>query len=129
MTTVAKTSSTVTILTCIAAALGLLLLARWYWNEIRTLRRKRRNARRIRNWRERMTAMGDQPFHLKLLTKTERTQLIGRNGLTSDQWARSWAADFIAGRRNHQPTCADYLHEFGEQPTVRPAKTRTPVRN
>lgn len=129
MTTVAKTSSTVTILTCIAAALGLLLLARWYWVEIRTLRRKRRNARRIRDWRNRMTAMAAQPFHLKLLTKTERADLIGRTGLTSDQWARQWAADFIAGRRDRPPTCGDYLHEFGEQPTVRPAKTRTPVRN
>jgi hypothetical protein len=83
--------------------------------------RRGRYGKRIRTWRRRMTAMADQPFHLRLLTNTERSRLIGRGGLTTDEWARAWAADFIAGRRDHQPTCAEYLAGFGTRPKVRQA--------
>jgi len=122
-------SNSANILVAVSAAVGVALLGLWYWREARQLRRRFRRARRIRAWRARMTAMADQPFHLKLLTSAERSRLIGRGGLNSEQWARTWAADFIAGRREGQPTCGDYLAEFGTRPTVRPAETRTPVRN
>lgn len=82
--------------------------------------RRGRYGKWIRAWRRRMIAMADKPFHLRLLTKDERSGLIGRDGLTTDEWALAWAADFIAGRRDHQPTCAEYLAGFGTRPRVLP---------
>lgn len=91
--------------------------------------RRGQYARRIRAWRRRMTAMSDQPFHLQLLTPGERASLIGHGGQTSDDWADTWAADFLAGRRDRPPTCGDYLREFGRHPRVEPADDRTLVRH
>jgi hypothetical protein len=90
--------------------------------------RRGRYGKYVRAWRRRISAMADQPFHLRLLTANERRHLVGRHGQTSDEWARTWAADFIAGRRDCQPTCADYLDEFGRHPSVQPAEDRTYVR-
>jgi len=93
--------------------------------------RRGRYSKYVRAWRRRMSRMADQPFHLQLLNTNERRHLVGRHGQTSDDWARTWAADFLAGRRNRQPTCADYLAEFGRHPHVEAtetAETRTSVR-
>ena len=91
-------------------------------------RRYGRYAKQIRAWRRRLAATPDQPFHLRQLTPAERNRLIGRGGLTSDEWFRAVAADFVAGRRDHMPTCVDYLHEFGQHPPVQAAEPRTLVR-
>lgn len=82
-------------------------------------RRRGRYAKRIRAWRQRIAAAADRPFHLRLLSEPERSRLIGRGGMTSDEWFRTVAADFVAGRRDHMPTCGDYLTEFGRRPKVR----------
>lgn len=105
----------------LAVGTGLLLLANWYRVEFLRQRRKWRRTEWIRAWRDRMTAMPDQPFYLGLLTATERSRLIGRNGLTSEQWFYAVSADVHNGRRERMPTCSDYLHEFGRRPKIRPA--------
>ena len=64
-------------------------------------RRYGRYAKQIRAWRRRLAATPDQPFHLRQLTPAERNRLIGRGGLTSDEWFRAVAADFVAGRRDN----------------------------
>lgn len=86
--------------------------------------RRGRYDKYVRAWRRRMTAMSDRPFHLGLLNTDERMHLLDRRGQTSDEWARTWAADFIAGRRDRQPTCGDYLRDFGKRPRVEPADTQ-----
>jgi len=111
----------------VAAGLNLTMLAsplialRFGWEGYYRAKQRLRLAKRVRAWRRRMTAMADRPFHLQLLTSAERSRLIGRGGLTTEQWARAWAADFIAGRRDRQPTCGDYLKGFGRRPKVRRA--------
>lgn len=86
------------------------------------------NARLIRAWRKRIGKYADYPFHWRWLTAFEQ-QWLNADGQTSEQWTRACAADLIAGRRSSMPTCGDYLAKFGRRPKVRPAETRTPVRN
>jgi len=90
--------------------------------------RRGRYSKYVRAWRRRMSRMADRPFHLGLLTTNERAYLVGRHGQTSEEWARTWAAHMMAGHCDHQPTCADYLHDFGRHPHVQTAETRTSVR-
>lgn len=113
----------------IPAIIAVALLASWYADLGDRIRQHWRYTKQIRTWRQRIAATADQLFSVQLLTKTERNRLIGRNGLTSDEWARRCAADIAAGRRDRLPTCADYLREFGKRPKVRPAENRTLVRN
>lgn len=101
------------------AAYGLWVLAGWYWREFGKLRTR---ARRIRAWRARIEAVPERPFHLRLLSRSERYRLIGRGRVNSEQWFRAVAAEFVAGRRASMPTCAQYLAEFGRHPRVRPAR-------
>jgi len=87
--------------------------------------RRGRYRKHVRAWRRRMTAMADQPFHLRLLSDNERLYLIGRHGQTSDEWVSAWAADMVAGRCDHQPTCGEYLRGFGRHPHVRIAEDQS----
>lgn len=105
----------------VALTFGFELLGRWYWREAQQLRRRLRRAKRIRAWRERMTAMAARPFHMRMLTAGERSRLINASGQTSDEWFHAIAGDYVAGRREHMPTCGDYLAEFGRRPKVRSA--------
>lgn len=100
-------------------AYGLWVLTCWYWREFTALRGR---ARRVRAWRERIGAVPERPFHLRLLSRSERYRLIGRGRVNSEQWFRAVAAEFVAGRRASMPTCGEYLAEFGRHPRVRPAQ-------
>lgn len=84
------------------------------------LRRRRRFIKHVRAWRRRLTAVADQPFYFPSLTTYERSRFLGRNGQTSEQWARAAAADIDAGHRT-VPTFGDYLAEFGRHPKPRRA--------
>jgi len=90
--------------------------------------RRGRYSKHVRAWRRRMSRMADQPFHLRLLNPNEQQYLINRHGQTSEEWARTWAADMMAGRCDHQPTCGDYLAGFGKRPHVETPEDRTHVR-
>lgn len=92
----------------------LVWLATWYWWQFRLLRW-------VRAWRRRMEGQADRRFRLRLLTAGERTCLIGRRGLTSEQWFRMVADEYAAGRRAAWPTVGDYLAEFGRRPRIRTA--------
>lgn len=99
-------------------ACGLQMLAAWYWREFKKLRIR---ARRVRAWRSRIEAAPARPFHLGLLSRSERYRLIGRGRLNSEQWLRKAAGEFVAGHRASMPTCGEYLAEFGRHPRVAPA--------
>lgn len=83
------------------------------------LRQRRRTARwerahQIRNGRLGRIATGEAPFSPQMVPAPERQEVLGRHGMTCDQWYETVVADYRAIRRDRLPSCADYRREFGQ---------------
>ena len=87
-----------------------------------TYRRRRRRRQRAERWEharrfgsERLShlAVDTAPFNPQLVPTPERREVIGRRGMTCDQWYETIVADYRARRCDRLPSCADYRQEFG----------------